>query len=167
MAWRWLGDKPLSEPMKACLTVAYMSHSASMSSTNQFWGCWDVETWWFICYYKVHFLTVITYNGVITKHYERNIEALLNVKYQNIIISSISSVKSHHYMCNLLFIWKIQALIDPADVNTFVFTLQIWWHKHWTVWYKTKFGSQNFSYQIWFCTRLLKTVIMMLTLVAL
>ena len=23
-----------------------------------------------------------------------------------------------------------------------------------TVWYKTKFGSQNFGYQIWFCTRL-------------
>ena len=26
------------------------------------------------------------------------------------------------------------------------------------VWYKTKFGSQNFGYQIWFCTRLLNKV---------
>ena len=25
---------------------------------------------------------------------------------------------------------------------------------HISVWYKTKFGSQNFGYQIWFCTRL-------------
>ena len=24
------------------------------------------------------------------------------------------------------------------------------------VWYKTKFGSQNFGYQIWFCTRLIR-----------
>ena len=28
-------------------------------------------------------------------------------------------------------------------------------HKgQWPVWYKTKFGSQNFGYLIWFCTRL-------------
>ena len=25
----------------------------------------------------------------------------------------------------------------------------------WSIWYKTKFGSQNFGYQIWFCTRLM------------
>ena len=31
MAWRWSGDKPLSEPMMVCLTDAYMRHSASMS----------------------------------------------------------------------------------------------------------------------------------------
>ena len=29
MAWRWPGDKPLSEPMK--VRDAYMRHSASMS----------------------------------------------------------------------------------------------------------------------------------------
>ena len=30
MAWRRPGDKPLSEPMMALLTDAYMRHSASM-----------------------------------------------------------------------------------------------------------------------------------------
>ena len=32
MAWRWTGDKPLSEPMMAKVGDAYMLHSASMSS---------------------------------------------------------------------------------------------------------------------------------------
>ena len=31
MAWRWTGDKPLSEPMMAQFNDAYMHHSASMS----------------------------------------------------------------------------------------------------------------------------------------
>ena len=31
MAWRRIGDKPLSQLMTAYLTDAYMSHSASMS----------------------------------------------------------------------------------------------------------------------------------------
>ena len=31
MAWHQTGDKPLSEPMMACVADAYMSHSASMS----------------------------------------------------------------------------------------------------------------------------------------
>ena len=31
MAWRRLGDKPLSEPMPTRFTDAYMRHSASMS----------------------------------------------------------------------------------------------------------------------------------------
>ena len=31
MVWRRSGDKPLSEPMLAYLTDAYMRHSASMS----------------------------------------------------------------------------------------------------------------------------------------
>ena len=31
MAWRRPGDKPLSEPMMAQFTDAYMRHSASMS----------------------------------------------------------------------------------------------------------------------------------------
>ena len=28
------------------------------------------------------------------------------------------------------------------------------WHYQW-IWYKTKVGSQNFGYQLWFCTRLI------------
>ena len=31
MAWRWPGDKPLSEPMLAWVTNRYMLHSAAMS----------------------------------------------------------------------------------------------------------------------------------------
>ena len=31
MAWRWTGDKPVSEPMMAYFTYAYMPHSASLS----------------------------------------------------------------------------------------------------------------------------------------
>ena len=31
MAWRWTGDKPLSEPMMTQFNNAYMRHSASMS----------------------------------------------------------------------------------------------------------------------------------------
>ena len=31
MAWRWLGDKPLSKPMMTKFIDAYMRHSASMS----------------------------------------------------------------------------------------------------------------------------------------
>ena len=31
MAWRWSGDKPLSEPMIVKTTDPYMRHSASMS----------------------------------------------------------------------------------------------------------------------------------------
>ena len=31
MAWRRLGDKPLSEPMMVSFTDAYMRHSASVS----------------------------------------------------------------------------------------------------------------------------------------
>ena len=31
MAWRWTGDKPLSEPMMTQFNDAYMRHSASMS----------------------------------------------------------------------------------------------------------------------------------------
>ena len=31
MAWRQIGDKPLSEVMMVCFTDAYMHHSASMS----------------------------------------------------------------------------------------------------------------------------------------
>ena len=34
MAWRRLSDKPLSEPMMAYFTDAYMRHSASMSYIN-------------------------------------------------------------------------------------------------------------------------------------
>ena len=35
MAWRRIGDKPLSEPMMALFTDAYMRHSASMSYSNE------------------------------------------------------------------------------------------------------------------------------------
>ena len=31
----------------------------------------------------------------------------------------------------------------------------------WAVWYKTKFGSQNFGYQIWFCNRRLSVQLTM------
>ena len=31
MAWRWPGDKPLSEPMMVKISDAYLHHSASMS----------------------------------------------------------------------------------------------------------------------------------------
>ena len=33
----------------------------------------------------------------------------------------------------------------------------------WSVWYKTKFDSQNFGYQIWFCTR--QMIVLMIVLV--
>ena len=35
MVWHWPGDKPLSEPMMAWVTEAYMRHSASMFSFLQ------------------------------------------------------------------------------------------------------------------------------------
>ena len=31
MAWRWMGDKPLSEPMLTQFTDAYMQHQGEMS----------------------------------------------------------------------------------------------------------------------------------------
>ena len=34
MAWRWTGDKPLSEAVVVCFTDAYVHHSASMSKHN-------------------------------------------------------------------------------------------------------------------------------------
>ena len=47
MAWRRTGDKPLSEPMMAKFTDAYMRQSASMGS---FWD-WHTFTYVYICIY--------------------------------------------------------------------------------------------------------------------
>ena len=48
--------------------------------------------------------------------------------------------------CFKLFLLQIEVYI--TNVLTWRIAISL------TVWYKTKFGSQNFGYQIWFCTRL-------------
>ena len=47
MAWRWLGNKPVSAPMMVYFTDAYMCHSALMSYYNMtVWHFGPSVTFW-------------------------------------------------------------------------------------------------------------------------
>ena len=71
-----------------------------------------------------------------------------------------------YWLCWLLSAGMTQgAFLGTSDLGLLVGHL--WWNRIrlmscellcsflWAVWYKTKFGSQNFGCQIWFCTRLM------------
>ena len=71
-------------------------------------------------------------------------------EFQN-IVSRISAIMCHPQMClSIAMGWKCHSgnfptpSKDLGGLQTFILA----------VWYKTKFGSQNFGYQIWFYTRL-------------
>ena len=80
-----------------------------------------------------------------------------------------------HCMCVLNSFHHLLACIIPSVILTqspnnhrlmlFVCSLcdskQILSYPTLPVWYKTKFGGQNFGYQIWFCTRLLIVVLIL------